>query len=405
MTPGPIATTRVSVEPERSKHKASYEVVIGSGQLNAELCELGVLLQRPAGRAFLVIDAGVPDHVSDRVIETLHIERWNVATTTITPSESIKTIETVHRLLAAMEAHRLERGEPVIALGGGVVGDISGFAASCYRRGVPIVQCPTTLLAMVDASVGGKTGVNLALPNSTNGNLVKNAVGAFHQPTAVIADVSTLESLDESDFRAGLAECYKHAMIGADWDDADLRTWMLSMVEAIDARDHATLSMLVNRCVTMKGRVVAADERETQADGGRVMLNLGHTFAHAIEPLAGLKKISPNGETVGEEKLRHGEAVALGLVAATASASFMGLCDPVLVDHVRRDLAKLKLPTAIAGLPSDEELRQAMSHDKKASAGAARLILPTKSGHAVVVDDPPTSVIDAGWHSIRAVKL
>lgn len=398
----PGQLTRVSVAPKASGSPAGYEVVIGESHLALELSNLSVLLQRPPGRVVVVIDTGVPDAITDRVIESLHVGRWNVTTIQMKPSESVKTLATVRGLLLRMQQHKLERGEPIVAIGGGVVGDTVGYAASAYRRGVPVIQCPTTLLAMVDASVGGKTGVNLDVPNAANPDgpklLMKNAIGAFHQPAAVFADVETLESLTDRDFRCGLAECYKHAMLASDWGDPDLLAWTRSQRAAIMGRDAETLAALVARSVALKARVVADDERETRPDGGRATLNLGHTFAHAIETIPGL---TPDGDPQNAP-LRHGEAVAIGLVAATATAVRAGLCDPVVLDHVRADLNAFELPTSVGGLPDHATLLQTMSHDKKAVGAAPRLILPTSLGSVRVVDTAPVEAIAAGWDAVRA---
>jgi 3-dehydroquinate synthase len=248
---------------------------------------------------------------------------------------------------------------------------------------------------MVDASVGGKTGVNLA---AGGGDLHKNMVGAFHQPRAVIADVDVLRSLPERFFRAGLAECVKHAMIGADWGDPGLVDWTASARARIAAHDTGTLIELVSRNVRIKATVVGRDEREEDQSGGRALLNLGHTFAHAIEPLPGL---SPDGNPA-HAPLQHGEAVALGLVAAARGAVALGKCPADLADRTVALLNDFGLPTRVRGLPPADQVLARMHHDKKVLGGRLRLILPTAPGRAAVIADPPQAAVITAIDAIRA---
>lgn len=370
-----------------------YEVWIAPGVASAFAPELPGLLGAPPGHLAAVVDSGLPGAWVDATLGAYARVGYEVHTVRITPSERGKSLGTLGEILGAIASARLERRDPVLAIGGGVVGDLAGFAASAYRRGVPVIQIPTTLLSMVDASVGGKTGVNLTLPT---GELLKNMAGAFHQPGAVLADLDGLKSLPAREFRAGLAECVKHGMIGADWGDPDLFAWMTGATGAILARDPGALVECVARNVAVKARVVGRDERELHDDGGRALLNLGHTFAHAIETL---DHLAPDGET---PPLLHGEAVGLGLVAASAGAASLGLCPAGIPDAVRGAVGACGLPTRVAGLPETGVLRARMLHDKKTAGGRLRLILPTELGRARVVTDPPMRAVEAGWDAIRA---
>lgn len=372
----------------------SYDVHIGAGALDG-ICErISDALGETPARALLVIDTGVPAERAQRFAHELRGAGVELTCAELTPSEPEKSLGAYERLLAQAAGARLERTDVVIALGGGVVGDIAGFVAATYRRGVPVIQCPTTLLAMVDASVGGKTGVNLPATLDGRPRLLKNFVGAFHQPRLVVADTDMLASLDGRVFRAGLGECVKHAMIaGSD----ELLRWSEDHAEAILAHDGGALESLVTRSVRLKASVVAGDERETAGSGGRALLNLGHTFAHAIETLDGVR-----ARGAGEAGLQHGEAVGIGLVAAMASGEAMGLTDPGLAPRVRALLERFALPTGAAGLPGADELMGAMLDDKKTSDGRLRLIIPTRAGQARVVEDPEAGAVRAGLKTIGA---
>jgi 3-dehydroquinate synthase len=370
-----------------------YNVHVGAGILTQAGEIVCRALREPAARAFVVADAGVPQSAVKALLKSLADRSLVATTTSITPSEPSKSWPALHSLLSQMAQARLERTDLVIALGGGITGDIAGFASATYRRGVPVVQCPTTLLAMVDSSVGGKTGINLDVPGS---GLMKNMVGAFWQPTAVVADVELLRSLPARELRAGLAECIKHALMSADVEDPDLLEWTRTNMPRIVALDAPTLQELVARNVAAKARIVCGDEREQAKDGGRALLNLGHTFAHAIETLPDLTI----GQTPGT--LLHGEAVALGLIAAATCAAKMGLAPQAFATDVATLIRNAGLPTAVSGLPPDAEVRARMAHDKKSRAGELRLILPLGNGRAKVVSNPPEEAITAGLTAIRA---
>lgn len=377
-----------------------YDVIIGPGAIR-HLDSL--IAARPRGgdllprRAMMVLDAGIAGNTEFSAAvgsSGLASVRDRLVTRSIRPSEEIKTLETLGSLLEDMTRARLERDEPVIAVGGGIVGDVAGFAAASYRRGVPVVQCPTTLLAMVDASVGGKTGVNVLV----DGVLKKNMAGVFHQPIGVIADTDALTSLPEREFCAGLAECIKHAMIAGGLGMGELTESVEGDIDAARARDAGRLASMIARNVALKARVVAGDEREedTSVHGGRALLNLGHTFAHAIETLPGL---SVGGET---RPLLHGEAVGLGLCAAFQTAEYLKSVQSGAADWVAGMVRRAGLPERVGALPTAEELTDRMRDDKKVLGGKLRLILPTGRGTAAVIENPPLEAVVHGWRSIGA---
>jgi 3-dehydroquinate synthase len=266
--------------------------------------------------------------------------------------EQSKTRDTWAALTDRLLAAGFGRGSAIVALGGGVVGDLAGFVAATLGRGVPWMQVPTTLLAMVDASVGGKTGVNTAAG--------KNLVGAFHPPTAVVADPLTLSTLPETDFRGGLAEAVKHGLIA----DAGYLEWLLGHATEIAARDAVLLSELVRRSVAIKSRIVSADEREA---GERAVLNAGHTVAHALEAATGYA-------------IPHGDAVALGLVAEAALAERLGIAERGLAETVRAALERFGLPTRLAEPVPAGGIVAAMATDKKGDALVPRFALIAAPG-------------------------
>lgn len=389
MTP-PAARVRVELGPR------GYDVLVGPGTLaGLAAALLGALAPRKPARVALVHDDRLPVALVERVVGSLAALAPSVVTVAVHASEPEKSLATLENILRDLTLARLERWDPLIALGGGIVGDVAGFAAATYRRGIPFAQCPTTLLSMVDASVGGKTGVNLAL----GGGLRKNMIGAFWQPRLVVADTSTLGTLPDRELRAGLAECLKHGLLSAGLGDPDLFHWTTSRAQAVLARDPAVLGELVARNVALKARVVGGDEREEapDAEGGRALLNLGHTFGHAIEPLPGLAL-----DTGVRAPLLHGEAIALGLVAAAHASRAAGLADAALPGAVEAALQASGLPTRASGLPDDGHLIRLMADDKKASGGQLRLILPTRIGESRVVAGPPRDAVVAGWRAIRA---
>jgi 3-dehydroquinate synthase len=279
--------------------------------------------------------------------------------------EAHKNLATVARILDVMVANRLARDCAVLALGGGVVGDMAGFAAACYQRGVAYVQLPTTLLAQVDSSVGGKTGVNH--PGG------KNLIGAFHQPAAVIADTATLTTLPTRELRAGLAEVIKYGLIC----DAVFFAWLEEHIDALLAGDPAALTPAIRRSCEIKARVVASDEHE---QGDRALLNLGHTFGHAIESATRF------GAWL------HGEAVGAGLLMAAAMSHECGLLGGDELDRTGRLLERAGLPTRIGGVSPEDALAH-MQIDKKVRAGRLRLVLMRGIGGAFVTADYPADAL------------
>lgn len=288
--------------------------------------------------------------------------------------EQHKTLATLERIFDALMAHRHSRTTTLVALGGGVIGDMVGFAAACYQRGVDFIQVPTTLLAQVDSSVGGKTAVNH--PRG------KNMIGAFHQPALVVIDPELLSSLPLRELRCGLAECIKHAVIR----DPSLFDWIAGNAARILALEPDALVELVRRNVEIKAAVVVEDERER---GVRAHLNFGHTFAHAIEATAGYGEIL------------HGEAVALGMLAATRTAIEAGLCDASLLDDLTAVVEAFGLDTR-CGLADSAALDAAMRQDKKVVGGRVRLVVPDRLGHVVIRNDIGPECVRAGWDQIRA---
>lgn len=374
----------------------SYDVRIAPGLLASLAGTLADALGRTPRQAFLAIDSGAAAHGA-RAAASLRAAGVHVSQATLHASEPEKSLASLTTLLTAMARARLERAEPVVAVGGGIIGDLAGFAAACYRRGVPILQCPTTLLSMVDASVGGKTGVNLDA-GPEHGELLKNMVGAFHQPLGVVADTESLRTLPDRDLRSGLAECVKHAMLGAHADDPGHAAWLEGALPRILARDDNALAELIARSVATKARIVAGDEREeSEAATSRALLNLGHTFAHAIETIPHL---SPTTNP-DDAPLRHGEAVALGLVAASRAAHAAGLCGLDTPNFVAQVLGAIPLPTRVRGLPDNDHLFTLMGSDKKVSTGRLRLVLPTGAWSARVVTSPDARIVHAAWDAIR----
>lgn len=283
-----------------------------------------------------------------------------VDTLTLPDGEQYKTLATLERIYDHLLANGYGRDATIVALGGGVIGDIAGFAAASYQRGVDFVQVPTTLLAQVDSSVGGKTGVNHALG--------KNMIGAFHQPTRVLADISVLETLPAREFAAGMAEVIKYGLIR----DAVFFDWLEANMEAINAREPARLIEVIRRSCANKAEVVAADEREA---GERALLNLGHTYGHALEGALGY------GEWL------HGEAVAAGMCMAADTAQRLGWLNSNQVERIESLIAAANLPVAPPAELDKARILALMARDKKVQAGELRLVLMRDIGDAVVTGD------------------
>jgi 3-dehydroquinate synthase len=297
--------------------------------------------------------------------------RWDGAALTFPAGERSKTRETWSRLTDELLRLGFGRDSALVALGGGVAGDLAGFVAATYMRGIPVLQVPTTLLAMLDASVGGKTGVD-----TDEG---KNLIGAFHPPVAVAADPLVLATLPEGEYRAGLAEAVKHGLIA----DREYFDWIEREADGLAARDPAVLQHLVRRSVEIKADVVGEDERE---GGRRAILNAGHTVAHALEQATGFR-------------LPHGEAVGLGLVAETALAADLGLAAVEVGERVAALLERLGLPTRVREAIGEERVLAAMASDKKNRAGGIRFALPRAVG---TMGEGPDWTTAAGEPAIRS---
>lgn len=360
-------------------------LLVGDGLLDRASGALGRASVEVAGRrVLLACDEAVRATHGSRLAVHLAEAGAEVAVVGLAANEAEKAMPAVERIWTAALAHGLDRRGLIVAVGGGLVGDLAGFAAATYLRGVDLVQVPTTLLAMVDASIGGKTGVNLTLPG---GGLGKNLAGAFWQPRLTLADTRTLATLPPRELRAGLAECVKHAVL----DGEDALAALERDATALAAAELEALLRLIPRSAAVKARIVAADPFER---GIRATLNLGHTYGHAIE-------------TLPEFQLLHGEAVAIGLIAAaTAAESFPGFVREPLGDRLRSLLATLKLPTGLptrSALPNGTlagEIRRRMGFDKKNEGGGLRLVLPRAVGDVEVLAGVPESAVEAG---IRAI--
>ncbi|MGD8630349.1 MAG: 3-dehydroquinate synthase, partial [Gammaproteobacteria bacterium] len=274
--------------------------------------------------------------------------------------EEYKTLDTLNTIFTALLENRFNRGCTLIALGGGVVGDITGFAAACYQRGVAFVQIPTTLLAQVDSSVGGKTGVNHPLG--------KNMIGAFHQPNCVLIDTNTLDTLDDRQLAAGLAEVIKYGLI----KDSGFFTWLEQNMTALRTRDKQALAYAIERSCALKAAIVAADERES---GQRALLNLGHTFGHAIET------------GTGYGNWLHGEAVAAGMLMAAELSARHGWLSTDAVRRTEKLLRQAGLPTSPPAEMTADRFMDLMAVDKKVVDGGLRLVLLKDIGHALVTSD------------------
>jgi 3-dehydroquinate synthase len=337
----------------------SYPICIGRGLL----AEAGALLAPllPAGRAVIITNPVVARFWADPLRASLAAHAIGHETILVPDGETQKTWATVYDVLTRLLEQRAERGTTLLALGGGVIGDLAGFAAAIYQRGVPFVQIPTTLLAQVDSSVGGKTGVNHPLG--------KNMIGAFHQPRAVLIDTDCLATLPPRELAAGLAEVIKYGAIR----DRAFFGWLETNVERLLARDAEALAHAIAESCRIKAAIVAADEREA---GERALLNFGHTFGHAIE--AG----------VGYGEWLHGEAVAAGMAMAAALSARIGLLPQADAERLRALLERARLPVTGAALGVERYLAL-MGRDKKVARGSIRFVLLRALGEAFVTADVP----------------
>ncbi len=347
----------------------SYEVVTGPGVLDNAKAEIAPLLSRP--RVAVVTDA---------TVAALHLDPLKAAlpgieveALVLPAGEATKCWAQLEKTVDWLLDQKVERGDMVLALGGGVIGDLVGFAAAVLRRGVRFVQVPTSLLAQVDSSVGGKTGIN-----ARQG---KNLIGAFHQPSLVLADISILNTLTDRDFLAGYGEVAKYGLLG----DAPFFEWLETNASAIRARDPGALTHAVSRSVEIKAGIVARDEKEM---GERALLNLGHTFGHALEAATGYS-----------DRLLHGEGVAIGCGLAFALSARLGLCPQEAPSRVAQHLAEMGMAKSLRDIPGDlpdaDGLLDLMAQDKKVVQGKTRFILARDIGNTFVSEDVPAETVRA----------
>ena len=340
----------------------SYDIVIGSGQLSSLGRRIGAL--RPGAKAAIVTDKTVAQHYLVAVEAALAAAAIPTTSVTVPPGEASKAFPILETVCEALIAARIERNDLIIALGGGVVGDLAGFAAAVVRRGLDYVQVPTTLLAQVDSSVGGTTAID-----SRHG---KNLIGAFHQPILVVADTAVLDTLPAREFRAGYAEVAKYGLIG----DADFFAWLEANWQQVFAGGAAREHAIAVSC-RMKAAIVARDERET---GERALLNLGHTFGHALEAAAGFS-----------DRLLHGEAISLGLVLAFAFSARLKLLPFDQAARVEHHLAAVGLPTDVSsiagGAPNADRIMELIAQDKKVKQGKLTFVLVRAISDCFITSD------------------
>lgn len=349
----------------------AYDVLIGPGLLARAGALIGARLG--AGRCAIVTDANVARHHLGTLEAALTREGRHVGSITLPPGESTKSFRELEPLCERLLELGLERGDLVVALGGGVIGDLAGFAAAILRRGVRFVQIPTSLLAQVDSSVGGKTGIDT--PQG------KNLIGAFHQPGLVLADTDTLRTLSARELRAGYAEVAKYGLLG----DAAFFAWLEKNHKAVFALQAEPLTHAVETSVKAKAGIVGRDETE---QGERALLNLGHTFGHAFEAWCGYS-----------DRLLHGEAIAIGMAIAFRFSADLGYCDAAAADRAAAHFRAVGLPTRIAEIPGDkpdvEALMKLMAQDKKVRGGKLTFILARGVGEAFIARDVPADKVIA----------
>ncbi|MDN0084107.1 3-dehydroquinate synthase [Crenobacter sp. SG2305] len=341
-----------------------YPIHIGHGLLDRTELLLPHLAQPSVA---IVTNTTVAPLYLTRLEKNLNAAGVRTISVVLPDGEEHKTWESLNLIFDALLANRAERKTTLIALGGGVIGDMTGFAAACYQRGAPFIQIPTTLLSQVDSSVGGKTAINHPLG--------KNMIGAFYQPKAVIADMALLDTLPDRELSAGLAEVIKYGLLG----DADFLAWLEQNMAKLRARDPEALAYAVKRSCEMKADIVGQDEKE---QGVRALLNLGHTFGHAIE--AGL----------GYGAWLHGEAVAAGMVLAADLSHELGWLTADDVARTVRLIEAAGLPAKAPNLGADAWVSH-MSHDKKVESGRLRFVLLHSLGQAVIADDVPKAKLGA----------
>jgi 3-dehydroquinate synthase len=355
----------------------SYEIHVGSGLISSGEAARIVANAVPAHRAVVVTHPALARPYAEPLIAGLQQEGIAATCSAVPPGERFKTLQTVSRLCQAFVNAGLDRSGLVVVVGGGVLGDVAGFAAASYMRGIRCVQVPTTLLAQVDASVGGKTGVDL--PQG------KNLVGAFHQPRAVVIDARTLATLPARELRSGLAEVIKYGII---YDDRLFETVARTMPDLL-RRATIPLSNVIARCCEIKADVVSQDETE---QGIRAILNFGHTIGHAIEAITGYRRF------------KHGEAVSVGMVSACLIGEETGITAKPVTSAVAASLLSARLPI---GLPADldtDAILTAARRDKKVQAGRLRFVLPGRIGSVTVQDNVPDAAIRAALDRQRRLQ-
>lgn len=359
--------------PKRTVHVAlgdrSYDILIGPGLIaNAGAHAASRMKGR---RVAIITDANVAPRYLETVTESFKAAGIDTVSAVLPAGEKTKSFEHLIEVCDTVLAARIERSDAVVALGGGVIGDLTGFAAGIVRRGLRFIQIPTSLLAQVDSSVGGKTGIN-----SSHG---KNLVGVFHQPDLVLADTDVLDTLSPREFRAGYAEVAKYGLI----DKPDFFSWLEQNWQAVFAGGEARIEAIATSCQA-KADVVAADERE---NGARALLNLGHTFGHALEAAT----------AYDGNRLVHGEGVSIGMVLAHEFSARMNLASPDAAHRVEAHLKAVGLPIRMGDIPGDlppaETLMDAIAQDKKVKGGKLTFILTRGIGQAFVADDVPASEV------------
>jgi len=340
----------------------SYPIYIGQGLLS----QSELLTKHIGGKQVMIVtNTTVAPLYLDKV-KSLLVD-CQVSTVVLPDGEQYKTLDTVNTIFSALLEARFDRSCTLIALGGGVVGDMTGYAAASYQRGVSFIQIPTTLLSQVDSSVGGKTGVNHALG--------KNMIGAFHQPKCVVIDVDTLDTLEDREYSAGMAEVIKYGFLG----NAIFLDYLQNNINGLMARDKVLIIESVYQSCEDKANIVAQDELEA---GKRALLNLGHTFGHAIE------------NTLGYGNYLHGEAISVGMLMAAKLSQLEGYLSVEDVNQVQDLLEKSNLPISISGKITASDFMAAMSVDKKVIDGNIRLILLKKLGDAFICDDYQNQLLD-----------
>ncbi|BAF90487.1 3-dehydroquinate synthase [Azorhizobium caulinodans ORS 571] len=355
----------------------AYDILIGPGLLAQAGARIAAL--RPGARVAIVTDRNVAERHLGTAEASLAAAGIDHSAIVVEPGEATKSYAGLQQVTEGLIAARIERRDLVLALGGGVVGDLAGFAASVVRRGLDFVQAPTTLLSQVDSSVGGKTGIN-----SPQG---KNLIGAFHQPVLVLADTAALDTLPARELRAGYAEVAKYGLLG----DARLFDWLEGAWRDIVTGDAQRVEAVAASCLA-KAAIVARDETET---GDRALLNLGHTFGHALEAGAGYS-----------QRLLHGEAVSIGMCLAFAYSARLGLCAGQDAVRAQRHLEAVGLPTRIADVPGElpdtDGLMRLIAQDKKVSRGRLTFILARGIGEAFIAEDVDADSVRAFLEEMRS---